>query len=133
MCLVLLILATDLHHLMFRAVVDSYELFRPGQSLPVSDMSNLLATTLAASFRLGLQLAAPLVVFGLVFYGGLGVLARLMPQMPVFFVALPVQLMMGAFHPDGLVAAPSCCGSCAIFGDGMLPLRRRAVSRGRGE
>ncbi|MBW7852465.1 MAG: flagellar type III secretion system protein FliR [Rhodospirillales bacterium] len=92
---VVLIFATGLHELLFRAVVDSYALFVPGGPLPFGDMSESVARALATSFRIGLQLAAPVMVFGLVFYGGMGVLARLMPQMPVFFVALPIQVLLG--------------------------------------
>jgi len=34
-------------------------------------------------------------VFGLLFNLGLGVLARLMPQMQVFFVGMPLSIMIG--------------------------------------
>jgi flagellar biosynthetic protein FliR len=42
-----------------------------------------------------MQLAAPFLVFGLVFNIGLGVLARLMPQMQVYFVGVPLAIMVG--------------------------------------
>ena len=45
-------------------------------------------------FALGLQLASPLVVTGFTYYMGLGLLTRLMPQMPVFFVGLPIQIVV---------------------------------------
>jgi flagellar biosynthetic protein FliR len=41
------------------------------------------------------QLSAPFIVFGLLFNLGLGVLARLMPQMQVLFVALPPSILLG--------------------------------------
>ncbi|SEH35070.1 flagellar biosynthetic protein FliR [Magnetospirillum fulvum] len=91
----LAIFATDLHHLMFRAVIESYDLFQPGRTLPLGDFSETLARLLGESFRLGLQFSAPLMVFGLVFYTGLGLLSRLVPQMQVFFVAMPIQLLIG--------------------------------------
>jgi flagellar biosynthetic protein FliR len=90
-----LIFAADLHHLMIRAMIDSYALFLPGQPLPWGDFAETAAHTLTESFKLGIQLAGPLVAFGLVFYTALGVLSRLVPQMQVFFVALPVQVMVG--------------------------------------
>ncbi len=46
-------------------------------------------------FALGFQLAAPFLVFGFALYAGLGVLARLMPQLQVFFVAVPLNIMCG--------------------------------------
>jgi flagellar biosynthetic protein FliR len=38
------------------------------------------------------RLAAPFLIVGLVYNVGLGLLGRLMPQLPVFFFGLPLQL-----------------------------------------
>lgn len=92
---VTLLLLTDTHHLMLRAIVDSYTLFTPGAPLPLGDFSSQLVTTLGASFLVGLKLAAPLVIFSLVFNVGLGLLNRLVPQMQVFFVGMPIQILGG--------------------------------------
>lgn len=91
----LLIFATDTHHLLIRAVVESYILFEPGIFPMVGDMADVVTRTVADSFRIGLQFAAPLVVVALMFYVLLGLLARLMPQMQVFFIAMPLQIMLG--------------------------------------
>jgi flagellar biosynthetic protein FliR len=93
----LAIFATDLHHLMFQAIIESYALFQPGQPLPWGDFSETLSHLLTETFRLGLQFAMPLVVFGLLFYAGLGLLSRLVPQLQVFFIAQPVQILMGVW------------------------------------
>ncbi len=92
---VLAIFATDMHHLMLRALADSYATFTPGHALPLDDFSETLSHTMSASFGLGLQLAAPVLAFGLIFYSGLGLLSRLAPQIQVFFVALPLQVVAG--------------------------------------
>ncbi|MBI3444987.1 MAG: flagellar type III secretion system protein FliR [Magnetospirillum sp.] len=91
----LAVFSTDLHHLMFQAVAESYSLFPPGQSLPLGDFAETLGHLVTETFRVGTQFAAPLIVFGLVFYAGLGLLSRLVPQLQVFFVGLPVQVMVG--------------------------------------
>ena len=49
----------------------------------------------ADAFMLAVQIAAPLVAFGLIFYLGLGVLSRLMPQAQIFFIAMPLNIMIG--------------------------------------
>ncbi len=90
-----LIFVTDLHHLVIAALHDSYSLFQPGQVPLFGDIAALLSTTVAGAFRVGVQLAAPFLVFGLLFNLGLGVLARLMPQMQVFFVGLPLSILAG--------------------------------------
>lgn len=91
----LTIVTLDLHHMLLMAVVDSYDLFVPGQVPPVSDFSEMVARTVAKTFVLSFQIAAPFVVVGLIFYLGLGLLGRLMPQMQVFFVAMPLQIAIG--------------------------------------
>jgi flagellar biosynthesis protein FliR len=90
-----LIFATDLHHLVIAALNDSYVLFRPGEVPIVGDVAGVITGTVASAFRIGLQLAAPFLVFGLLFNLGLGVLSRLMPQMQVFFVGMPLSILVG--------------------------------------
>jgi flagellar biosynthetic protein FliR len=90
-----LVFATDLHHLVIAALNDSYALFRPGEIPLLGDVAALTTQTVATAFRIGIQLAAPFLVFGLLFNLGLGVLSRLMPQMQVFFVGLPLSILLG--------------------------------------
>jgi flagellar biosynthetic protein FliR len=47
---------------------------------------------LSGSFRVGLQIAAPFIVYGITFYVGVGLLTRLMPRLPIFFVVMPLQI-----------------------------------------
>jgi len=91
----LCIFVTGTHLLMIEAVMETYTLFQPGKLWPVGDMANYLAETLAMSFRIGLKLASPFIVFSITFQTAMGVTARLMPQMNVFFVALPAQILLG--------------------------------------
>jgi len=88
---VTLIFATDMHHLIIAGLHDSYRLFQPGEVPVAADMAALVTNTVGGAFRVGIQLAAPFLVFGLV----LGVLSRLMPQMQVYFVAVPLSIMIG--------------------------------------
>ena len=92
---VTLIFATDMHHLVIAALNDSYTLFRPGEVPVLGDVANILTTTVTGTFRIGVQLAAPFLLFGLLFNLGLGVLSRLMPQMQVFFVGMPLSILVG--------------------------------------
>jgi len=92
---VTLIFATDLHHFIIAALHDSYALFRPGEVPFTGDVAALVTRSTAAAFRIGVQLSGPFLVFGLLFNVGLGVLARLMPQMQVFFVGMPLTILAG--------------------------------------
>ena len=90
-----LLFATDLHHLVIAALTDSYKIFRPGELMSSGDVASLATKTFALAFKIGVQLSAPFLVFGLVFNLGLGVLARLMPQMQVYFVGAPLSILLG--------------------------------------
>ena len=92
---VTMLFATDSHHLLIAALNDSYKIFAPGEAVATGDIASLATHAFAAAFKLGLQLAAPFLVFGLVFNVGLGVLARLMPQMQVYFVGVPLSILAG--------------------------------------
>jgi flagellar biosynthesis protein FliR len=92
---VTLLFATDTHHLVISALNDSYKIFSPGETMASGDVAALATRAFAAAFKIGLQLSAPFLVFGLVFNIGLGVLARLMPQMQVYFVGVPLSILAG--------------------------------------
>lgn len=90
-----MIFATDLHHVLLAALADSYVLMTPGAPIIIGDIADMMLNTLSSAFSLGLRLAAPFVLFGLVFYVGAGVLNRLMPQAQVFFMLMPANLAIG--------------------------------------
>jgi flagellar biosynthetic protein FliR len=95
MIAIVLIFATDLDHLFVAAIVKSYDLFPFTRDVPVADAGQLAVQTLGRSFGLGLQLAAPVVVFSLIFNIATGLVGRVMPQFQVFFVATPLMLLLG--------------------------------------
>lgn len=92
---IVLIMSTDLHHLFLGAIVHSYSLFPYSRDIQVADAGQLAIQTVAKSFALGLQLAAPVVVFSLVFNIATGLVGRVMPQFQIFFVATPLMILMG--------------------------------------
>jgi flagellar biosynthesis protein FliR len=92
---VALIFATGLHHMFLEGIAGSYQVISLGAAPPVGDAAQLALEATSASFRVGFQIAVPLVVAGMLFRVGLGVLSRLIPQIQVFFVALPLQIMGG--------------------------------------
>lgn len=91
----LLVFESGLHHLAIGAIAGSYTLLPPNQVLPTGDMAEMALGLVAGSFALGLQLAAPFLVFGLLIYATLGVLSRLMPQLQIFFLAMPISILAG--------------------------------------
>jgi flagellar biosynthetic protein FliR len=90
-----LIFVTDMHHEFLKATLSSYQVFPLGGVLSVGEASEAAVTAASASFLIGVQIALPLLAAGLVFRLGLGVLSRLIPQIQVFFVTMPLQVLGG--------------------------------------
>lgn len=91
---VLLLFETNLHHLLFMGIMESYELFPVGAIPDTGSMADLMARTVAVSFSIGVKIASPFIVMTLLIYVGMGVLSRLMPQIQVFILALPMQILL---------------------------------------
>lgn len=92
---VTLIFVTDLHHMIIAALRDSYDLLPAGHMPPAADFARLATQTVSQAFKLGIEMSIPFLLFGLVFNIALGLVARLMPQLQVFFIAMPLNLMLG--------------------------------------
>ncbi len=92
---VTLIFATNTHHLFIAGLVGSYELVAPAKPLIMGDFASLAVRTVGDSFMLGVQLAAPVLVFALIFNLASGLVARVMPQFQVFFAAAPLSVLLG--------------------------------------
>ena len=91
---VTLIFVTNIHHLLFLGVFESYSFFPIGALPDFGSMAEMIARAFAASFAVGVKFAAPFLVLTLMVYVGMGVLARLMPQVQVFLLALPMQILL---------------------------------------
>ena len=92
---VTLVFATGLHHLFVGAIVQSYDLFAPAKRLMMQDAAELAVRTVGQSFAVGIQLAAPVMVFALVFNVATGLVGRVMPQFQIFFAATPLNVLLG--------------------------------------
>lgn len=88
-------LALNVHHLWIGAMVHSYSMFPVGELPPAQDFAQLAVATVSRSMALGVSLAAPLLVYGIVFNVALGLTARLAPAIQVFFIAQPLNIMLG--------------------------------------
>ena len=92
---VTLLFATNTHHLFIAGMVGSYRLIAPAQPLVMSDFTTMAVRTLGDSFLLGVQLAAPVLVFALIFNLASGLIARVMPSFQVYFAAAPLSVLLG--------------------------------------
>jgi flagellar biosynthetic protein FliR len=92
---VTLVFITGLDHFLLRSLVETYTIFPPGGSLLPGDMAHSYAQAFSRSFLVGIELASPFMVIGLLLYVALGIMQRLMPQVQLFLVMIPVQIWGG--------------------------------------
>ncbi|WCL52713.1 flagellar biosynthetic protein FliR [Gimibacter soli] len=92
---VTLVMVTNTHHLMIMGMVNSYTRFPANEVVAVADFARVIIHYVGYSFQIGMQLAAPFIVYGLVYNVGLGLIARMMPQFQVFFIGMPLNIFLG--------------------------------------
>jgi len=92
-----LVFATGLDQLLFRALLDTYKVFPVGMVLPMGEMVQSFVGVMSQCFAVGIQLATPFMVMGLLMYVAIGVMQRLMPQLQLFLIVLPLQIWGGLF------------------------------------
>ena len=116
---VTLLFVTNLHHLLIHGLVESYQLFPLGGVPDTGSMAELMAKAVSASFLTGFQIALPFVIISLVLYVGMGVLSRLMPQLQIFMIAIPLQILL-ALVTLAIVMSSVMLFFISRFEDGMV-------------
>lgn len=107
-------LSMQVHHLWIASIVKSYGLFPVGGLPPAEDFARLAVQVTGQAMLLGVGLAAPLLVYGIVFNVALGLAARMAPAIQVFFITQPLNLLLGL----GLLAAV-IGGMLRLFAEAM--------------
>ncbi len=91
---VMIVFATNMHHFLIWGVIGSYDVFPVGEVPDTGGMAQIMTQMVVSSFLIGVQIAAPFFVISLLVYIAMGVMARLMPQVQVFLLALPLQIVL---------------------------------------
>jgi len=84
----------DAHLLILEALTASFTLLELAGGLELAGLVETLVRLGGNAMETGLRMAAPIVLFSLLFYLLLGVLNRLMPSFQVLFVAMPLQIAL---------------------------------------
>ncbi len=85
-------LASDVHHILIKGILDSYKKFNIGEMINIGDVANIFSQSVNNSFVLALKISSPFLVSNIAIHVGSGVLSRLMPNLQVFFILTPVQI-----------------------------------------
>jgi flagellar biosynthesis protein FliR len=91
----LVILVSGLYVLPLTALAGSYRLIPPGTLLPAADSTATAVAAAGKAFALGLRLASPFVLAGIVWHVAIGLIARLVPRLQIYFVSMPGQIVGG--------------------------------------
>ena len=118
LCVLLMIVTTDLYRILLGSVLASYDLFPVGASLMTGDMMKALAKTLGMSFSYGFQISSPFIVMIILIYSSMGVMSRLMPQLNIIFIVMPLQVYLGLALL--MVSLPVMLWRCTDFFRNML-------------
>ncbi|MBP1842166.1 flagellar biosynthetic protein FliR [Rhizobium petrolearium] len=113
----LLLFMMDFHHIVFRALVDSYAATPVGAVIDSQRILITLTDTLRASTMIMLRLASPFLIYGLMFNVAIGFINKLAPQIPVYFISTPFLLMGGLFLLYLSIAA-----FVRLYVDGFVPI-----------
>lgn len=91
----LVFLAINAHHMFFAALVDCFNVIPP-LSLPISSqLVGFMMNMTADMFVVAIKVGAPLIAVMLIVSVGLGLMARTVPQIHIFIVAMPMKILVG--------------------------------------
>jgi flagellar biosynthetic protein FliR len=118
----LFVLASGLYALPLAALAGSYAIVPAGAMLPASDSAETAVRAVGIAFGVALQLASPFILVSVVWHVAIGFLARMVPRLQVYFIAMPAQLLGGMLLLAVLATAlMSAWGEAARTAFGVLP------------
>lgn len=94
---VVLLFSTGLDALMLRGIAGSYVIFMPGHFPPLGAFVETYTRILADTFMIAVQISTPFLVGATLLFLGAGVLARLMPNIQIFFLIQAPQVILAFF------------------------------------
>jgi flagellar biosynthetic protein FliR len=106
----------DFHHAILRALVDTYEI------MPIEALFNpqialiSLADTMSDAFFVMIRLGSPFLAYAILVNLAIGLVNKLTPQIPIYFVALPF-VIAGALIMMYFAIPPML----SLMADGFLP------------
>jgi flagellar biosynthetic protein FliR len=107
----------DFHHVILSSIVDSYKVMPLGVGFDPQGVLITLTNALGTTFYIMLRLASPFIIYGLLFNVAIGMVNKLAPQMPLYFISLPYLIMGGMFLLYLGIAA-----MLKLFADGFGPM-----------
>lgn len=92
---IIVLLVTNGHHMILSGLVESYRIVPIGDVSAGETLVTLMINYTSGIFLTGMKIAMPVTFAILLTNVGLGILARTMPQMNIFVVGIPMQIVVG--------------------------------------
>ncbi len=93
----LMFFLTNLHFEVLRALIESYSAVPLATVIDAAYSLDRLSKVMTESFQLALQVCSPFVVYALVVNFSFGLVNKMTPQIPVYFISLPFVIGGGLF------------------------------------
>ncbi|CAL7962882.1 Flagellar biosynthetic protein FliR [Alphaproteobacteria bacterium] len=93
---VILLLLSNTHLMILEGVVHSYKVI-PFYTITefYPSLLDTIITVLNGAWEAGVKIAAPFIILTTILMLGVGILSKLMPQLQIFFLTLPAQILVG--------------------------------------
>ena len=92
---IIVFLVVNGHHMLLSALVESYRIVPIGDVTVSGNLPMMMVNYTAGIFLTGMKIAIPVTFSVLLTNVGLGILARTMPQLNIFVVGIPMQIVVG--------------------------------------
>lgn len=92
---IMLLLSADIHHVFLMTISSSFDAFGLGTRPEIGTLLIGIVSTGSMMLVMSLKLAVPIIGIFMVLTVMLGVLARIAPEMNIFFLSFPVRIGLG--------------------------------------
>ncbi|MBF8247146.1 MAG: flagellar biosynthetic protein FliR [Rickettsia sp.] len=92
--IIVAIFAFDLEHMFILSFINSYQKFPFGMIFHIEDFTKFFVLVLSESFKLVFHISAPFILINLFSLSASAILSRLMPNLQIFFIISPAQILL---------------------------------------
>ena len=93
--IMLMLVVTNMHYYIIRAILDSFTYFHVGQAVFRSSLKDIMVDFMANYFVIAMRIVLPMFCCMLIINVVLGVLAKAAPQMNMFVVGMQIKVIAG--------------------------------------
>ncbi len=91
----LILLAIDGHHMLIKALYDSFTSIPPGSAVFDAGLYNGISALFSTVLTTGFKMAAPVLATIIIVDIALGTISRMVPQMNIFVIGMPLKIIVG--------------------------------------